>query len=189
MTLATALEDDNLVVDAASLDAGLHAGIGEPLSADGRLRAEVLLQLPGREAMLPDSAAWSDPDYDPEALADWIVAQVAGARRAAVLEAVGDVDALELSQAAIVELAAAHATFVELAGQAQRLEQVRAIVRRGLTLSQSYDLANTLEAEVAALRTRLAGILSKYPELQQLMSEDVVGRSAELVRADGSPIV
>ncbi|MBY0397555.1 MAG: hypothetical protein K2X91_13960 [Thermoleophilia bacterium] len=181
MTLTTALEDDALVVDAASLAAGIHAGLGDPLTPDERLRAELLLQLPAADG--------TDYDYDPEALAAWIVDQVALARRTAVLEAVGDVEALELSQAAIVELSAAHATFVELAGQAQRLEQVRAIVRRGMTLSQSYDLANTLEAEVGALRGRLTGILGKYPELQQLMSDDVVARSAELQRADGSPIV
>lgn len=183
MTLVDALETDTPLT-AADLDAGMHAGLGEPLSADGRLRVELLLQLPARFV-----DAKPDYDYDPEALADWLVAQVAGARRAAVLEAVGDVDALELSQAAIVELAAAHATFVELAGQVQRLDQVRAIVRRGLTLSQSYDLANTLEAEVAGLKGRLSGILGKYPELQQLMSDDVVARSAELQRPDGSPIV
>lgn len=184
MTLDLALSEADTVVDAESLAAGIHAGLGDPLTADERLRAELLLQLPARF-----DDAKPDYDYDPAALAAWIVDQVAAARRTAVLEAVGDVDALELSQAAIVELAAAHATFVELAGQVQRLEQVRAIVRRGLTLSQSYDLANTLEAECGALKARLGGILGKYPELQQLMSEDVSARSAELQRPDGSPIV
>lgn len=158
-----------------------------PLSADARIRVEALFAIAERGRQFAADARTARR-HD-EALADWIVNLVAGARRDAVLEAVGDVEQLELSQAAIVELAAAHATFTEVAHQATRIEQVRAIVRRGLTLSQSYDLANTLEAERDALRGRLEGILGKYPELGQLMSSDVVARSAELQRPDGSPIV
>lgn len=156
------------------------------LTPDARIRVEALFAISERgRQFAADAAAVRAHD---EALADWIVNLVAGARRDAVLEAVGDVDALELSQAAIVELAAAHATFSEVAQQATRIEQVRAIVRRGMTLSQSYDLANTLEAERDALRGRLEGILTKYPELQQLMGADVLARSAELQRPDGSPV-
>lgn len=191
MTLTDALELD---VDAAALAAGIHAGADAPLTVDERIRVEAMLAIEEHvrlldEARMNVARSALRPDAHSAALADWIVGLVADARRSAVLEAVGDVDALETSQAAIVELAAAHATFVEVAGQATRIEQVRAIVRRGLTLSQSYDLANTLEAERDALRGRLQGILAKYPELQQLMSDDVVARSAELQRPDGSPIV
>lgn len=157
-----------------------------PLPLEQRLRVEALFAIAerGRQFAGDDDAVRR---HD-EALAAWIVDLVVSARRDAVLEAVGDVDALEQSQAAIVELAAAHATFVEVAQQATRIEQVRAIVRRGMTLSQSYDLANTLEAERDALRSRLQGILTKYPELVQLGDPDVLARSAELQRPDGQPI-
>lgn len=172
----------------------------------GQFRAELLLQLldvgfhvqrsdaPAGEpsSTFPDLDLYDrvepDLDYKPAALADWAAGVLAEVERDAIQLAAGDVEALELSQAAIIELAAAYATFVEVAGQAQRLEQVRAIVRRGMTLTESYDLANTLEAEVTALKGRLSGILGKYPELQQLMSADVTARSAELQRPDGSPI-
>lgn len=157
----------------------------EPLPADARLRVEAHMQI---DLLLEQPYRPDQPDVAIARLVEWIVDLVAGARRDAVLEAVGDVEALELTQAAIVELAAAHATFTEVAAQATRIEQVRAIVRRGMTLSQSYDLANTLEAERDALRGRLEGILTKYPELAQLMNPDVVARSAELQRPDGSPI-
>ena len=161
----------------------------EALTTD-RLRVEVLLALEELLAgLVYDRDASPTIEAELETLTGWIVDRWKEGRRDVMGAAMADVEALELSQAAIVELSAAHATFVELAGQASRLEQVRAIVARGLTLTQSYDLANTLEAEVTALRGRLSGILGKYPELQQLMSDDVVARSAELQRADGSPIV
>jgi hypothetical protein len=157
------------------------------LPPEARIRVEALFQISERRRQ-PHGDAAEVRRLD-EALAEWIAGVYLEGRRAGVLEAAGDVDALEQSQAAIVELAAAHATFAEVAQQATRIAQVQAIVRRGMTISQSYDLSNTLLEELDALRGRLAGILQKYPELVQLASPDVEARSAELQRPDGSPIV
>ena len=84
----------------------------EALTTD-RLRVEVLLALEELLAgLVYDRDASPTIEAELETLTGWIVDRWKEGRRDVMGAAMADVEALELSQAAIVELSAAHATFV-----------------------------------------------------------------------------
>lgn len=143
----------------------------------GQFRAELCLQLPDADP--------AGEDYDPDALAAWAADRMAALERDH-LEAYA---ALELSQAAVLELTAAHTQIVVLGEQATRLEAIRQILRRGLRLTEAADLAATIGLEIDGIRATLLALFRKYPELEQLVAPDVEARSVALQAPDGSPLV
>lgn len=130
-----------------------------------------------------------DHDYDPAALAEWILSEVDGLVGEALRDAAADVQSIEESQAAVVELATASATFSSVAEWARYLAQLEAVVRRGLTLSQSYDLSRTMREELDRVHQLLSALVARFPALEQLLGEAVGARAQGLVSTAGDPLV
>ena len=131
----------------------------------------------------------TDPDYNPTALAAWILDEVDGIVDDALRAALVDVQSIEESQAAVVELATASSTFASVAEWLRYLTQLEAVVRRGLTLSQSYDLSRTMREEIARVHALPAGLAERFPQLGRLLGDDVGTRAQGLVTPAGEPIV
>lgn len=135
----------------------------EPFNAD-HFRAELLLQMPDVGACYsrPEATHGVNHDYDRDALAAWIVDQMALAATAAVDETNAGLDA---RFGAIAERAGA-AGVINAAGEfSTYLRKLGVVLRRGLSLSDAYDLARTCEAEAARLEGMATGLLSAYPDL------------------------
>jgi len=171
-----------------------------PLSR-AELRVQLLLQLPdlaarGFASSDPEGVIYTDldkpispdVDYDPEALAGWILEQFDLVQRQAVLEAATGVDALEADQAEMIELATAGATFSAMAEWTRYLTQVAAVLRRGLSIKECHDLAATLDQESARAQGVLVALTGRFPALRALLGEEVGKRSQGLVSASGVPL-
>lgn len=143
-----------------------------------RFRAELLLQLP-QYALRVEPA--SDPagvpseefpgldlydqvqhdrDYDPEALAAWILEGVAEAYGAGVVD--GESGPMMQSAA---EVAAAAGRLEVYASVLPFVEQLAAVLKQGQTIAAQWDLARNLEQEAAKMRTAVAALVNAYPAL------------------------
>lgn len=112
-----------------------------------RFRTELILQL-------PDLAPINAGEYDRDALAGWVLEQVA------IAQATPD-DQL----GRVVEMAGAASALKASAEFARYLVQLAAVLRRGHTLASQHDLARTIEVESSRLQTLCTQLLSAYPEL------------------------
>lgn len=121
-------------------------------------RAELLLQLPDTAWTEEDGPAGEfqhvDPEYNPDALADWILEQVA------LAQATPD-DQL----GRVVEMAGAASTLKASAEFARYLAQLAAVLRQGHTLASQHDLARTISVEATRLQTLSSQLITAYPEL------------------------
>jgi hypothetical protein len=122
------------------------------LSRRDRLRAELLLQLPPRFV-----DAVPDYEYDPEALAAWILAELAAEHELVDAE---QTRAVEMSGAAgVISASAEFMTY---------LIQLAEVLKQGHSLAGLWDLARTIHGEASRLQQLVAQLLVHYPELQHL---------------------
>ncbi len=121
-----------------------------------RFRTELILQLPHEDPSAVDGSYpdFSGMEYTPEALAGWVLEQVA------LAQATPD-DQL----GRVVEMAGAASALKASAEFARYLVQLAAVLRRGHTLASQHDLARTIEVESSRLQTLCTQLLSAYPEL------------------------
>lgn len=117
-----------------------------------------------------------DHDYDPTALADWVLGYLDAVARTAVTNIVAD----EENAAATIELATAGQAYTASAEFAQYLTGVAAVIARGMSIKDSTDLAATLQAKVAELHTAMAQIVVDNPALLRLFGEAVSERAVEI---------
>lgn len=145
------------------------------LSRRDRLRAELLAQLPELALTIdrtPDPAGLvsdidpdldlydqvtPDTDYNPRALAEWILAQFDAEHLVVDQE---QTRAIEMSGAAGV--ISASAEFMSY------LAQLAAVLKQGHSLAGLWDLARSIHLEVNRLQQLVAELLVHYPELQHL---------------------
>lgn len=113
-----------------------------------RFRTELVLQLPDVSDVGVTFA------YDRDALAGWVLEQVA------LAQATPD-DQL----GRVVEMAGAASTLKASAEFARYIGQLAAVLRRGHTLASQHDLARTIELESSRLQELCSQLLAAYPEL------------------------
>lgn len=123
-----------------------------------RFRTELILQLPDTAWSEEDGPAGEfqhvDPEYNPEALAEWVLEQVALAQMTP-----------DDQLGRVVEMAGAASTLKASAEFARYIAQLAAVLRRGHTLASQHDLARTIELESSRLQSLCAQLLEGYPEL------------------------
>lgn len=128
-------------------------------------RAELLLQLPDDFVIGPNysnalAASALDPDpvpeYDRDALAEWILGQVDSALEATIPES-------EIGR--VATLAGAAGTLKASVEFASYLDQLAAILKRGHTLASQNDLARTIGVESLRLKQLAAELVNNVPGL------------------------
>lgn len=126
-------------------------------------RTELILQLPdggwheGLKEPFAGGPGYSQQDdhrYDRDALAAWVLEQVA------LAQATPD-DQL----GRVVEMAGAASTLKASAEFARYIGQLAAVLRRGHTLASQHDLARTIEQEASRLQELCSQLIAAYPEL------------------------
>ncbi len=143
------------------------------LSRRNRLRAELLLQLPTVDDIVPRRVTGiSDPEaiievpaafdgpYEPQALADWILTELDAEHEIVTGE---QVRAIEISGAAGV--VSASGEFMSY------LIQLAEVLKQGHSIAGQWDLARTIHAEANRLQQLVAELLVGYPELQRMGAE------------------
>ncbi len=89
-----------------------------------------------------------------------------------------------------LELVAMATRYTMLVGLHGKLEQIEKLVARGMTISQSSDLARTLDLERADIRRELFTLMAERPEIAALVTGGAVTAEGQtgLVGPDGSPL-
>lgn len=184
---------DPTATEAVAPDVERDASVA-PRSPREELRVQLLLLVPPTDVV--EDAVMTDDEFDSAALSsrsswegyhqgalvEFILGEFDRAVAAqAFLGAADEVLALEESQAAIVELATASATFSSLIEWERYLTQLAGVLRQGLKLADQWDLARTLEAEVGKVRGILGGLVERFPQLQAVMSDTIGTRAQTLV--------
>lgn len=147
-----------------------------------QLRVELLLQLPARSEMLLDGLA----NYNPENLTAWLLDRVAALVQAeGTALALTEVESLERTQAATIELASAGSTFAALTEWGTYLAALPPILRRGLSIKDAHDLAATIETEHQRVVELLRALLEKFPALADLLGDAIGARARGLVSVSG----
>lgn len=130
-----------------------------------RFRAELLLQLPDAGWIEEDGPAGEfqhvDPAYDRDALAGWVLEQVALAQMTP-----------DDQLGRVVEMAGAASTLKASAEFASYIGQLAAVLRQGHTLASQHDLARTISVEASRLQTLCAQLIQAYPELLAVETPD-----------------
>lgn len=127
-----------------------------------------------------------DKDYNPTALAAWVLSRVDALVSAeAFAGAAAEVEALEQSQAEMIQLAGAASTFSAMAEWHSYLSQLAPILRRNMAIAEQWDLARTLEAEAARVQGVLLALIERFPQLQAVLGEEVGRRAQGLVDPAG----
>lgn len=139
-----------------------------------RFRAELLLQLPTaalrekgyaeRDYDEQQGTLVADPDYNPEALAAWILQNVSEAYAAGVVD--GESGAIVQSAA---EIGTAAGRLEIMADVVPYLEQVAAALKQGHSLASQWDLARTIGAQADSMRTAATALIAKYPALRDVI--------------------
>lgn len=110
---------------------------------------------------LPEEAP-ADVDYDPAALAEWILLYIDEGRREAYAEASAAADA---TIAPVAEFATASGVISIAPAFALYLSGLAAVLKQNLGIAEQWDLARTVEAEAGRVREIIVGILTQFPEL------------------------
>jgi hypothetical protein len=89
-----------------------------------------------------------------------------------------------------LDLVAAGTRYTMLVSLHGKLEQIEKLVARGMTISQSSDLARTLDLERADIRRELFTLMAERPEIAALVTGGAVTAEGQtgLVGPDGSPL-
>lgn len=130
-----------------------------------------------------------DKNYDPAALAAWVLQQVEALAAAASLRAATfAADELEQESAEVIQLAGASSTFVAMAEWHSYLTKLAPILRRNMAIAEQWDLARTLEAEAARVQGVLLALVDRFPQLQVVLSDEVGRRAQGLVDPAGNDL-
>lgn len=174
-----------------------------PPTAREQLRVDLLLHLPalglrvqrakqpaGEPSLeYPDLDLYDqvhpDHDYNPTALAAWVLEQADALVAAAFSPSLEQAEALEQQQAELVMFAGATSTFTAMAEWHSYLSQLAPVLQRNLNITEQWDLARTLEAEAARVQGVLLALLDRFPQLEAVLGEQVGMRAQGLVDKAG----
>jgi hypothetical protein len=141
-------------------------------------RAELLLHLPelgrtrvpggtGADGIQTRGYISNDVDYDPDALAAWILERVDGMLVDETARAVAGFEGMD---AGMVEISTAAATFSACAEFASYLGQVAAVLRQGHSLASQWDLARTIDVEKDRLLGVVGALVNQFPMLGEVFA-------------------